>query len=94
MKYLGVEYPDHAHPSQRKPSLQPLPCPFCGKKPKLFPTNPREEGNAWGSVCCTNRKCPVQPEAEDCCKLAGEFGTGWYMDQAIKRWNTRAKDAP
>ncbi len=33
------------------------PCPFCGKKPNIFPTNPEIEGNSWCEIQCSNKKC-------------------------------------
>jgi hypothetical protein len=75
---------------QLKPKLKPLPCPFCGKKPKLAPQNPAEEGNAWGSVYCANNRCEVAPSVDDGQDCADERGTGAYMDCAIQRWNKRA----
>ena len=79
-----------ARQPQIKPKLTPLPCPFCGKKPRLAPSNPAEEGNAWGAVMCANSRCAVQPAVEDGSNLADDRGTGAYMDLAIRRWNKRA----
>lgn len=78
---------------QLKPKLTPLPCPFCGAKPKVGPTNPDRDGNAWGYVQCASKRCPINPRAEDGQEMADERGTGAYIDCAIKRWNKR-KVAP
>lgn len=75
---------------QLKPKLTPLPCPFCGKKPKLGPQDPEREGNAWGEVYCGNSRCSVQPSVRDGQTRADERGTGAYIDCAIRRWNKRA----
>lgn len=74
---------------QLKPTLVPLSCPFCGKKPKLAPKDPAREGNAWGAVYCSNSRCSVSPKARDGQSSADERGTGAYMDCAIRRWNKR-----
>lgn len=93
VRYRGVDYPDDDVPPQRKPTLRPLPCPFCGRKPQLEPKRPDLDGNAWGQVACVTKSC-IQPSAKDGIQVAGEYGTGWYMDQAIKRWNKRAAAPP
>ena len=62
------------------------PCPFCGSQPKVLPTRPDLDGDAWARVICVNSYCHVQPVAEA------------YVDQnpkaaAIAKWNTRAQPA-
>ena len=74
---------------QWEPKLVPLPCPFCGKKPKLFPIDPDREGDAFGEVSCMNEKCSAHPTVRDCCEIADMRGPGAYKDLAIKRWNRR-----
>lgn len=74
---------------QLKPRLVPLPCPFCGRKPKFRPGNSEEEGDAWGQVYCANTHCDVQPFVEDGEAAADERGIGAYIDCAIRRWNKR-----
>jgi len=84
-------------PKQLKPTLTPLPCPFCGTKPTLHPARPELEGNAWGAVACESRRCPATPRVKDGAAVCDERGTGAYIDAAIRRWNRRAsppKDAP
>lgn len=76
---------------QAKPKLTPLPCPFCGKEPHLYPSNPRIEGNAWGAVQCDNSRCASRPTVKDGQNVADERGSGAYIDCAIKRWNKRPK---
>ena len=75
---------------QLKPKLKPLPCPFCGKKPRLLPRSPDVEGDAWGAVACVNRRCAANPRCADGEKQADSRGTGAYIDCAIRRWNRRA----
>ena len=77
-------------PKQEKPTLTPLPCPFCGKPPMVGPKKPDLAGNAWGYVVCTHARCHVNPEVSDGCTVADERGSGAYQDLAIKRWNKRA----
>lgn len=74
---------------QRWPRLEPLPCPFCGKAPTVYPLTPKHEGNAWGAVRCINKKCAAQPRANDGSLQSDERGTGAYQDAAIRRWNRR-----
>jgi hypothetical protein len=70
-----------------------LPCPFCGKQPKVTsPNSDRkalEWGSEWGRVECVYKRCAVQPLATD--GTVREVRGGWraYRDLAIKRWNTR-----
>jgi hypothetical protein len=75
---------------QLKPTLVPLPCPFCGVEPKLEPKNPAEEGDAWGAVHCSSPRCAVNPYVADGQRSSDTRGTGAYMDCAIRRWNKRA----
>lgn len=63
------------------------PCPFCGKTPKVLPSNPKLDGDAWGAVQCVNKKCPAMPRVEDRCKTERKHGD--YKAVAIKRWNKR-----
>lgn len=76
--------------------LKPLPCPFCGKMPKLHPQNSEREGNAWGAVQCETRSCPTFDSirghgvrVDDGSKQADERGTAKYIETAIRRWNRR-----
>lgn len=76
---------------QLKPKLKPLPCPFCGRKPKVLPTNPKIEGDAWAAVACFSTKCFACPVVGDGDNLAANYGSGFYKDLAISRWNKRSK---
>lgn len=74
------------------PKLTPMPCPFCGKQPKVTPTRPEYDGDAWGAVVCTNMRCPARPIVKDGSILADMRGPGAYKDMAIRRWNKRSND--
>jgi len=71
-----------------KYKINPLPCPFCGGLPKVYPKYPETEGNAWAMVECDNEECPSQPSVLDDEEVADESID--YFTIAIKRWNTRA----
>lgn len=77
--------------------MKPLPCPFCGKNPRVFPTNPEREGNAWAAVECHNGRCPTHDRAggygvrvTDGTLQSDERGSDAYKQAAIARWNKRA----
>lgn len=66
--------------------LLPLPCPFCGVKPRVEPEGD-EEGRAWARVVCANRDCVAQVSVRDGESVArSDFN---YKNAAIKKWNTR-----
>lgn len=69
----------------------PLPCPFCGELPKVLPSRPDLDGNAWGAVSCVNTKCPAMPRVQDGAAILDERGSAAYKALAIKRWNQRGK---
>jgi hypothetical protein len=73
--------------------LIPIVCPWCKKKPSVFPKNPKEEGNAWGEVRCMNGRCPAQPSVGDGSEVADNRGSHAYKQMAIKRWNKAAQPA-
>lgn len=64
-------------------------CPWCGVTPEVEPQDPREQGNAWGSVFCGNKACPVRPIARDMVEVADDRGSEEYKRAAIKNWNNR-----
>jgi len=80
--------------NQLEPKLTPLPCPFCGKVPEVFPKNPEVDGNGWGSVHCTNKKCSAKPLVDDGILFVDERGPGACKDAAIRRWNERPTPKP
>ncbi len=74
-----------------KQKLIPMPCPFCGSRPAVFPTDPITEGNAWGQVRCDNTDCAARPVVGDGEDIADERGSAMYKIAAIKRWNHRSQ---
>ena len=70
---------------------KPLPCPFCGKKPKVFPLPNHSGGNCWGQVCCENIRCAANPIVADGEMVSDDRGSNAYKGAAILRWNKRAK---
>ena len=78
---------------QWRPTLTPLPCPFCGTKPQMRPllkdVQAGREGSAYGVVYCASRRCPANPSVANGQQVADERGTGAYIDCAIRLWNRR-----
>jgi hypothetical protein len=70
--------------------MKPLPCPFCGKLPQVYPKDPEREGNTFGQVRCEYMRCAANPCVNDGCGVADERGSKAYQQLAIKRWNRRA----
>jgi hypothetical protein len=64
-------------------AIQPLPCPFCGKRPKIRrePASPPEINAPYWIVGCPLRPDPCPVEA---------MAIGTTRSVAIKLWNTRA----
>lgn len=62
------------------------PCPFCGRKPSVFPRDPKKEGDSWTKIICPRDRC-AQVEVLVC----SERG---HYKAAAKRWNTRAALTP
>jgi hypothetical protein len=66
--------------------LKPRLCPFCHTEPKVIPSNPEMDGNAWGAVQCVNQACPARPRVADGSTVADERGSDAYKALAIRRW--------
>lgn len=61
--------------------LQLKPCPFCGGEARACPDT------SYGAAivfCPDGNDCPVNPQAE------AELDVGETLDDAVRRWNTRA----
>ncbi len=59
-----------------------LPCPFCGRQPRVIPDTSYGEARV---MCCDD--CPVQPIA------SAELADGETLQTAIAAWNTRPSPA-
>lgn len=70
--------------------LTPLPCPFCGHDPAVFPKDPQKSGDCWGAVQCVNPSCAAGPSARDDEPVNDDRGSDAYKQAAIARWNRRA----
>jgi hypothetical protein len=70
-------------------TITPLPCPFCGELPRIFPELPEHEGNAFAMVECSNRRCFAHVRVYDGTRINDERGSESYKNSAIKRWNKR-----
>jgi len=67
-----------------------LSCPFCGRQPEVVPSNPDEDGDAWGMVLCSNGDCVAQPSVLDGEEISDSRGSDEYKNSAIRRWNARS----
>jgi hypothetical protein len=73
--------------------MEVLPCPFCGELPKIVPSNPEADGDAWGAVCCMNNNCFAMPAVDDGTTISDARGSVAYKNLAIERWNRRSSHA-
>jgi len=80
-------------------TIEPLPCPFCGEAPVVWPKHPEVEGDAWADVVCDNERCPTFRDGHghgvqvgDGEDVSDERGSDAYKAVAIARWNTRVAD--
>ena len=64
-----------------------LPCPFCGKEPKVAPQNPKLEGSAWAVIRCPDGNCPGSSGAK--IMDMDDVGGGFALSEASRRWNQR-----
>jgi hypothetical protein len=74
-----------------------LPCPWCGKAPRLVPEDTMQDGDAWAEVRCVNMRCAAQPAVRDGSNIAATDIN--YFAWAVRRWNKRvpaalAKESP
>ena len=59
------------------------PCPFCGRPPKISPTDTKAEGDAWTKIFCA---CLVTPSV-------AVYQCEGHLESAMKIWNTRTPDS-
>jgi hypothetical protein len=59
----------------------PIPCPWCGKVPRVY-SNARIE--------CETFRCPVRPRYRHPHAVSFEVASQRLMQQTIRRWNKRA----
>ena len=67
---------------------KPLPCPFCGTAPEVYPKRPEIEGDGFGQVRCEGEVCPANPVVNAYDTIGGD-----YIGTAIKLWNMRQPEA-
>jgi len=56
----GLSVPKHVLESKEEKTLEPLPCPFCGKKPEIFDTGVgiiEFKGAVGWNIKCRNPEC-------------------------------------
>lgn len=68
----------------------PLPCPFCGKYPKIH-LQAESVGGAWGKIVCDNPLCLVKPEIYDNRRVTDFEDPRDWKNVIISMWNERAK---
>jgi hypothetical protein len=69
--------------------LTPLPCPFCGESPVVWPKDDLTQGKGWATVTCRNSECPAKPSLADDLPYDPKLPLTDYQQSAIRRWNTR-----
>lgn len=68
-----------------------LPCPFCGRQPKVFPADADVEGNAWTAIECAN--CVTSPPNTQSVARVTHYAESGHFEAAVTAWNTRAVSA-
>lgn len=64
-----------------------LPCPFCGNEPRVFPINPKRDGDAWTAIECAN--CASDQMGEQSVVRVAVYADSGHRERAIILWNTR-----
>lgn len=68
-------------------TLRPLPCPFCGGKPKVD-RDSWTDGTPFYYVACMRKRCYAMPSV---CTGDKDDGSPAARRRAIRRWNKRVK---
>ena len=74
--------------------LKPCPFPDCKGTPKLEPTNPKEEGSAWGQITCEHHEFTSELNGGSIRYLT-QFSIHCDEDpieKVIAAWNNRTPD--
>lgn len=70
-------------------TLTPLPCPYCGTAPEVYPKRPELEGYTFGQVRCEADDCAANPVVHSRNVEHAEATVDDYRADAIGMWNTR-----
>ena len=66
-----------------------LPCPFCGREPKIGPDDPSRRGSEWATVFCPDEECPGNHGSVH--NNRDDLGHAVAVAEASKIWNRRIR---
>ena len=72
--------------------FSPLPCPFCGCKPKIRQVNaaPAGVGSALAvTIACESKKCAINPSLQVYTTSLSDEKRKLLRKEAMKKWNVR-----